>query len=380
MFIKKSEIFFIFSSFLVWRVSILVFVGLAVKFLPLFSHNYLGGGFFNYDQNPVFWGHLNFDGEHYLSIAQNGYSSLQHFFFPFFPYLISIFTSTKSVINLAWTGLIISNLSFLICLIGIYKLVALDYKDHIAKQVIILFLVFPTSFFFGIYYTESLFLSLIVWSFYFARKNNFLMASIIAALASATRVVGIVMLPILVLEFFLQKRKNVLELLLPIFVSPLGLIYYMDFLLKRTGDPLVFFHTVTIFGEQRSSTLILLPQVLYRYIFKIIPFVNYSYFPVVFTTFLEFGVATIFIVLIVIGLFKIRLSYSLYAALTFIIPSLAGSFSSMPRYALVVFPVFLLFGLFINKAPKFYKYIFFSGMLILMGVTAAFFWRGYWIS
>src|SRR5260370_2603034 len=151
---KKSDLIFIFSSFIIWRIAIFIFALLSIKFLPVFSHNYFGGGYSNYTINPLFWGHLNFDGEHYLAIAQNGYQLLEYFFFPVFPYLIKFLSIGHDLVNLAWTGIIISNLSFFIALIGIYNLVKLDFKENVAKLTVILFLFFPTSFYFGMYYTE----------------------------------------------------------------------------------------------------------------------------------------------------------------------------------------------------------------------------------
>ncbi len=373
---KRSDFVFIFISFLIWRIGISVIAVFAIKFIPLFSNNYFGGSFSTYQTNPLFWGHLNFDGEHYLSIAQSGYKTLEYFFFPLFPYLIKVLSTGQNLITIASIGLIISNLSFFIALIGIYKLVKLDYKENVAKLAIILFLIFPTSFYFGAFYTESLFLALVVWTFVLARKNNFLLASLFAALASATRIVGIVLFPILFLEFFIQKRKN----FLPILFSPLGVILYIYYLFKQTGDPLIFFHQVSIFGQQRSSKFILLPQVLYRYFFEILPHVSYLYFPNVFTTYLEFICGIVVLFLVIFSFFKLRITYAVYAFLTYLIPTLAGSFSSMPRYALIIFPIFILIALYLDKVPRTYRYIFFSVMILMLIIAESLFWRGYWIS
>ncbi|HWA52025.1 MAG TPA: mannosyltransferase family protein [Patescibacteria group bacterium] len=377
---KRSEILFIISSFLVWRVFILVVAIFSIKYLPLFSQNYFGGGYSNYISNPIFWGHGNFDGEHYLSIAQNGYQPLEYFFFPLFPLLIRFLTISKSLINFAWTGIIISNLFFLISLFFLYKLVKIDYSDKIAKPVMLLLLLFPTSFYFGNIYTESLFFLLAILSFYFARKKNYLVAAFFVALASATRVIGIFLLPVIFVEWFFERRHNYLEFLEILIISPIGLLYYMYFLLKETHDPLIFVHQVSIFGQQRSSSLVILPQVIYRYIFEIFPHVSYLYFPNVFTTYLEFSFAILFLALIIFGVFKLRLSYSLYAAVAFIIPTLAGSFSSMPRYILVIFPVFILVGVYLAKLPKIYTYVLFFVMIVLFVIAESFFWRGYWVS
>lgn len=87
-----------------------------------------------------------------------------------------------------------------------------------------------------------------------------------------------------------------------------------------------------------------------------------------------------FLIFIIYGFSRLRPSYSVYAILSYLIPALAGSFSSMPRYVLVIFPVFILGAIFLSKMPKVYQYIVFSVMLILMVIATSLFWRGYWIS
>lgn len=377
---KRSDLVFIFSSYIVWRVAILIFAALAVRFVPIFSHNYFGGGYSNYIINPVFWGHLNFDGEHYLAIAQDGYKPLEYFFFPLFPYLIQFISIIKTQLTLSIIGILVSNISFVIALFGIYKLVEFDYKANVAKLVLILFLVFPTSFYFGAYYTESIFLALVVWTFYLFRKNMFFLASLLAALASATRVIGVFLIPALLVDFFLKDKRWDISILEIVIISPLGLLIYMYYLLRQTGDPLIFVHQVSIFGQQRSSNLVLLPQVIYRYVFEILPHVSYSYFPNVFTTYLEFLIGILFLLLIIYGFWKLRIDYSIYAILAYLIPTLAGSFSSMPRYALVIFPVFILMALYFVKVPRIYRYLFISVMILMLAISTALFWRGYWLS
>src|SRR3989344_1707248 len=55
----------------------------------------------------------NFDGAHYLLIAKNGYAQYQQAFFPLYPLLIR-WLSPLFLNNHLVTGLLISNLSFLV--------------------------------------------------------------------------------------------------------------------------------------------------------------------------------------------------------------------------------------------------------------------------
>ena len=139
-------------------------------------------------------------------------------------------------------------------------------------------------------------------------------------------------------------------------------------------------HTLPGFGEQRSATPIMLPQVFYRYIFKILPSLNYSYFPVVFTTFLEFLIGLLFLFLSIVSFFKMRLSYFLFLSLGYLFPTLSGSFSSLPRYVLVLFPAFLLTALWVQKMPATIRFFIYGLLFVGSVVSTALFVRGFWVS
>ncbi len=382
---NKKDFKFLFSSFVFWRLILFIFLFLAISIVQL-QEKFLGGNLEDYLRAPYLWAWVNFDGEHYLSIAYQGYLSLTHFYFPAYSLITKFIAGlfNQNFITIVISGLLVSNISFLVALIGLWKLIRLDYKKKIASLVILLLLVFPTSFYFGSFYTESLFLALVVWSFYFARKQKWLLAGILGAVLTATRVVGIALVPALIVEVWLQKRKNKkLGLLWPIvgiLLVPLGLFAYMYYLKITTGDPLEFFHSVSIFGQQRSQSLILLPQVFYRYFFKVLPNLNYDYFPIVFTTFLEIVAAIVFLVLAVVSFFKLRLTYAFYLAVGYLIPTLSGSFSSLPRYVLILFPGFILMAIWLSKKSKWLQVTLLSILFLALGIATALFVRGYWVA
>lgn len=387
-YLKSREFKYLLLFLVVWRLTLFVFLHFSQS-LPL-QRNFLGGGLDNYRNAPIFWSWANFDGEHYLSIAQRGYGQGEEAFFPFYPMTIrvaaEILGSDIADYNLA--GLIVSNLSFLLATVGIYKLIKLDYQKRTARAAILLLLLFPFSFYFGSVYSESLFLALSIWSFYFARQKKWLPAVILGAFSTATRFIGILLLP----AFFAEMAgwKKISDIRRPLRLKPLhvallliipaGLLLYMYFLKQTTGDYFYFIHTLPGFGEQRSSTPIILPQVFYRYIFRILPNINYSYFPQVFTTLSEFVVAIVFGALSLLSLFKTRLSYAAYLSLGFLIPTLSGSFSSLPRYVAVLFPGFVLLAVYFLKLKRPIQIIILSLLFILLGLATALFARGYWIA
>lgn len=364
--------------FLAWRAVLLLFAFLGVIFLPLRSSSFLGGGVENYLKNPLFWGWANFDGEHYLSIAQNGYQSLKQAFFPLYPMVVGyISDSSKNPTFLAASGLLVSNISFLASLFLFWKLVLLDYSRKIALLAVVSILIFPTSFYFGSLYSESLFILLTLGSFYAARKGNWLLSGILGALASATRVVGTLLLPALFLEWRQSENKEMRNLLY-VFLVPTGLLFYMLFLKETLGDPLAFYNLQVLSGEQRATTVILLYQVFWRYI-KMLATMTMSD-PIYLTIFIEAVVGFFVPVLLLWGYIKkIRFSYLLFGALAYILPTLTGSFSSMPRYVLVIFPVFILLGIFFSERKRLVLFLTIISV-VLLAIETMLFIRGYWVA
>lgn len=368
-----------------WKIFIYFILFFSLATLPL-QFDYLGGGILEYLKNPYVWPFVNFDGVHYLSLAYEGYKPLTYFYFPLFPLTVkyaSIFIQRSSLEQIVTTGLWINNLFILTAIFGLYKLIKIDYTEKIAILTIIILLIFPTSFYFSAFYNESLFLMLSVWCIYFARIKKWIFAGILGGLATATRVVGLALIPALIAEIYFQWKKSKkfsYTWFISLLISGSGIFLYAIYLYLKTGNPLEFFHSVGIFGQQRSSTLISLLQVFYRYFFKILPSINYEYFPVVVSTYLELYSALLFVILTIVSFIKLRLSYALYSFTAFIIPTLSGSFSSLPRYILVIYPAFLLMAIYISERKISYKIIYFVSQFVLLAVTASLYFRGYWIS
>lgn len=386
-FLQKNtgESFFtILSLFLGWKFILLVILWLSLVFLPLGSgNNFLGGGVERYSLDPAVFAWANFDGEHYLSIAIFGYKDLEQAFFPVYPKLISFLSSPfrgdlfLAYFSATFIGLLISTITFILALLLLWDLILIDYPKKVAFWTVLLLLVFPTSFFFSSLYNESLFLLLVVASFYSARKGKWGLAGGLGMVASATRVFGILLLPALLVEAYQQKIP--LQKFLWLSLVPLGLFGYMVYQWQTVGDPLAFYNLQSIVGEQHQQGGVLLPQVFVRYI-KMLLTVDMS--NVLYQTiFLEFVSGLVFFILPVIGYFKkMRPSYLTFAFLGLLLPATAGSFSSLPRYVLVLFPSFIVGGIIIANLPKVVRLVFFSVLFLWLAVEASLFFRGYWVA
>lgn len=379
----KSPLIRITIIFLIWRLFLSSVLLIGAKFIPLGNTDrFLGGGAQNYNVAPEFFAWANFDGEHYIAIANHGYKPLEQAFFPVYPYLIKalsnlfIYDVSSLQVYTILAGFLISNISFLLALFFLWKLINLDFSESVAYTTIYVLVTFPTSFYFGAVYGESLFLLLSVASFYYARKNNFFIAGLSGMLASATRVFGILLFPVLLLS---TLKRSMNPRLFFLFLIPIGLITYMVYQYLSSGDPFAFYNLQTVVGEQHQKGIILLPQVYFRYIKMLISSDMQN--PIYQTIVLEFLVGITFFILPIYGIFKkINLSYCLYALIGFLLPTIQGSFSSSPRYILILFPSFVILSLVISRLPNFFKLLYFFLSTIILGLEAVLFLRGYWIA
>jgi len=377
---------------------------LGQKFLPFRTETFLGKGLGEFTNRPLVWSRANFDGFYYAKIARDGYQYLQQAFFPFYPKVIKFFQPFFK--SFVLSGIFISNIC-LVCFLWLFAgLLREEGEDKkTIKQTLLFLVLFPTSFYLGCVYNESLFMLLALFSFLLAKRKKWFIAALVAGFASYTRVIGIFLLPALVYEYYESESKRTMKLrvvaakrqiirfnpkyliyffksrakhiknLFFILFSGWGILRYALYLKETKGDYFYFIKVQPDFGAQRSvAKITMLYQVFWRYA-KMILTVNQKD-PIYFTIWLEILTAILFLALLILGWlkFKVHRPWLLFAALSFLLPTLTGTFSSLPRYVLVCFPCFLVLAK--MKLPKFIYLL--SGVLLL--ICTMMFLRGYWIS
>jgi len=380
--------------FFVWRIILFLISYLATFAIPVW------GGWYPYVDRALsvtglqswVWSWGGFDGVHYLRLAQNGYNYQgSQAFFPVFPALINLVSRIIPVknfldpsffvnTNFFYSGLLISNVLALLALYYAKKIFDLEYGEKISWKVILFLLVFPTSFYMGAIYTESLFILLAVLTLYSYKKENYLLAGLFGALTSAIKVLGVFIPLILVIDGTValvkkqEFKKNVKILSAGLF-GGVGLLGYMLYLQYKFSDALLFLHVQSGFGAERSSTpLIILPQVFYRYIkiFIAIPPTEMRFYNALF----ELVMTALAFLFLFLAIKKIKLSYWISIFGMLLVPTLTGTLSSMPRYILTAF---ILFPFVVVRLKKAY-----TPAVIIMGLLAviciALFTRGYWVA
>lgn len=164
---------------------------------------------------------LKWDSLQYLDIVKNGYkempfdaSSMQNWaFYPLFPLLVNMvsrwFGLIDSEIATFTVGILISNLSFYLSLIFLPKLLDIFHFDKDKKMTVtLLLLAFPASYFFQLFYTESIFLLTTILAFIFLFRRKYFIASIFLSIAVSTRAFGLTLIPAFCLYYFFKEWRS----------------------------------------------------------------------------------------------------------------------------------------------------------------------------
>lgn len=194
---------YIILLFIAWRAMLFFITFAGLSFLPHYIADKQITQFPTANINYFFtW--AQWDGGQFRGIVENGYLPFQTVFFPAFPLFIYLLYNLG--VSSLTAGLFISNVSAVFALFFFYKLAALDLKIDAIKKALFFLLIFPTSFYLGAVYSESLFLLGCLGSFYFARKNRWFIAFLFAQVAVATRLVGLGLIFALLIEYLTYKK------------------------------------------------------------------------------------------------------------------------------------------------------------------------------
>ncbi len=298
------------------------------------------------------------DTQWYTDIARRGYDWTKSVgtsptaFFPLYPLLIrlGVIVTHRSYLGVA---LAISNLCFLGALTFLWRLACWEFDAEVAGRTILYISIFPTALFFFAGYTESLFLLLSVAAFYYMRRRAWLLAGVVGAQASATRVTRIHLLVPFLYEYSRYSnfswRKVEPRGLVGLATVPTGLLAFMLYLRATVGDAFAFGHFQAAWQKVFTLRLWAGPLESLRQILVVQPWA--SFFEV--HNVINLTALVLFLGTTILAARRLPAAYSLYLVafwcVTLTSPAIANGYPvpliSMSRYVVTLFPVFMAWGL-----------------------------------
>lgn len=299
------------------------------------------------------WNH--FDGPHYIDIARDGYVTtdlnshdqrLWIVFFPLYPWLIRALAVVfrdylLSAHILSLVGAIATALVF-------QRLVLLDEDKRIARASVLFMFVFPTAYFFHSVYTESLFMPILLGSFLAARKGSWMTAGVLGALASMTRVNGLIIIPALMVEAFMQYRRDGgrfrLEWLWIPFAAT-GFLVYLAINYDVWGDPFYFQKVLEKYWHKKLTWPWVGIGGTLRSIWTRGPMEAHL------VGVQEFVFIALGLVCTIWCWLRLRASYAVWMTFNWLLFTSTAFIMSTPRYALSLFPIYMLFARLATERP-----------------------------
>jgi hypothetical protein len=312
------------------------------------------------------------DAPHYLQLAEVGYSAKsvwKAWFYPLFPWSVRAVTWLTG--NYFVSALVVSAIALCVAAVLLRRLVRIDFSHAVSLRAVWFLLIFPTAHFLHVGYTESLFLALAIASILAARKQCWWAAGGLGALAWMTRANGAILVPTLAVEaahqLWTTKRWNWRWLWIG--VVPLGFAVYLWLNWHVTGDP---------FAALRMRKTISVTTWAWPWtgIRGAIGNLDRPPADAEIVGAQELCFSLLGLACVIASWIKLRPLYAVWATGNWLLFNAVSFIESAPRYTLVMFPLFILFGL--VGANRFWNAVITLWSLLFLALFASLFVRGWW--
>jgi Mannosyltransferase (PIG-V) len=323
----------IFTAFIAFIVNIVFPLAQKQQFTVLDHSHLLWDTFARYDSG---W---------YFGIARHGYEFVEGgrsnlAFFPVYPLLMRYvgLALGGGRQNLYLAGVIISWVAFVLAMVMLYRL-ARTHLPRVAAERVVVF-----AFFYGVVYSEATFLLFTVTAFYGFRTKRWWLGAAAGALASATRVNGILALPALALlawqsagtDWSLRKRA-----MAAVALVPAGLVLYSMYVDTLSGSYLEWSYSIQrwnygIAGSPIRGFVFIATQLATR------PYEYLTTNPLAPYDVLHALTALWFLGSLPFVGRRFGSAYVVYMALNLWLPLSSGVFEGVGRYCAVLFPVYFV--------------------------------------
>jgi hypothetical protein len=346
------------------------------------------------------WRH--WDANWYLSVATSGYSSGQSTaFFPLYPLLIHGLNMLLPWISPFASGVIVSNVALFIAVVLLVRLTEREFGINAARSATVLFVAYPAAFFLSTAYAESVFMAFVLASFLCLRGGQWLWAGLFAALATATRPTGGMLVFAFAWEFVRQSPvtwsglrgralrltawrghgRDLRTLLLRLLATGgmfVAVGVYCAFLWSRFGDPLIFKRAEGAYWQHVRALPV---KGLWLGVRALVAETADTYLGA--RGLLDLVPIVAFLCILVAGIRRLPVAYTLFGIAVITLSLTAPIPGDEPlqsgfRYMLAAFPVFMLLGVWCERWPWLQTGLLYA-WLPLQGILVVLFLHNGWI-
>lgn len=350
---------------LVWRVALEIVNQTSPRFLEIPAGSSFGR-----------WS--TWDGAFYSSIVEDGYSVSEDpnagsnvAFFPAFPIATRVL-ATMIRIEPLYVGLALNFILTIGITYFIFQITCQMARDNLSGPLeraapyvsVALFLLYPSSLFLAAFYAEACLIFGITGAIYFAMRGNVWLGASFAAVASASKSLGVIAAMLVIMIHYLQHarvpidveliRRSIIKYSALGLLGISGLLGYAGYLFVAFGDPLLFSSVQSTWGRNPSPEFVTtLWNVYYSHTFDpsyfggifppphspLLPLYTDGY-PIMLVALFAPVVA---IALSIYSAYKYRFYWIMFmTAFIILVPASTGVMESMNRYTYSLTPLFAI--------------------------------------
>jgi hypothetical protein len=316
------------------------------------------------------------DSDFFLRIAADGYDEASAAFHPLYPGLLAVLGRIFFG-HYVLAGVVVSLLAALGSFVLLHRIAEERLGAEGARRTVLYLAVFPMTLFLQAVYSESLFLLLVLAAFALAERGRFASAGLVAGLAILTRAAGLALLPALALLAW-RNRERLRALLGVALAVPVAAVYPLV-LWQQVGDPWAFADAQDRWHRSFSVAGPLggLWEGLVAGWHGLEQFVvghgtnvsGVSPMHAAAENVQALAFLVLFVVLAVVAWRRFGAAYGLFAAVSLAIPlsypSSRWPLLSLPRFGLVIFPLFLALAALTAGRPRIHTAVVACSALLL---------------
>ena len=302
-------------------------------------------------QSDAFWDTFaRYDSGWYYSIARNGYRYVEGernnlAFFPVYPMLmrhVGRLFGTRAF-DYYLGGIIVSWLAFIVAMLLLHRLALLDLSEPDADRSVVYAAIFPFAFFYGVVYTESLFLMLTLAAFNGFRTKRWIVGGLAGALATATRANGVLMWPALAWIAWRESRGQPSQrwrAALALLAVPVGLIVFEVYVYTVAGSWLEWYASLKRWGYEPGANQF---AVFGGFVRAVVtrPYAYLSGEHAAPYDLLNAGAGIMALMAVPFVWHRFGAAYAVFMLANLYVPFSTGQFEGIGRYCAVLFPMFL---------------------------------------